>query len=325
LCWFLGSLGGGKKTSEPIIQTYKLTKQYGTLKAVDNLDITVNKGETVGFLGQNGAGKTTTLLMLMGLSLPTSGTAKVAGYDIIRDSRKVRTVAGLLPEGAGYYEDMTAKQNLDYICQLNDVPNGEIQKRVGDLLESVGLSEWQDKKVEKFSRGMKQRLGIAEVLVRNPKITFFDEPTIGLDPKGTKEVRDMLIKLNKEQGLTVVLSSHLLYEVQQTCQKVMIVRKGKLIASDTIENLSKKLGSQAGTTIEFALTETPLELIHEIEGINGVTSVNQENQRLYVAMDQNKAREVSETITKHNSTILLMKPREHSLEEIFLQYYEEGD
>ncbi len=325
MCWFLGSLGGGKKTSEPIIQTYKLTKQYGTLKAVDNLDITVNKGETVGFLGQNGAGKTTTLLMLMGLSLPTSGTAKVAGYDIIRDSRKVRTVAGLLPEGAGYYEDMTAKQNLDYICQLNDVPNGEIQKRVGDLLESVGLSEWQDKKVEKFSRGMKQRLGIAEVLVRNPKITFFDEPTIGLDPKGTKEVRDMLIKLNKEQGLTVVLSSHLLYEVQQTCQKVMIVRKGKLIASDTIENLSKKLGSQAGTTIEFALTETPLELIHEIEGINGVTSVNQENQRLYVAMDQNKAREVSETITKHNSTILLMKPREHSLEEIFLQYYEEGD
>ncbi|PVX26363.1 MAG: ABC transporter ATP-binding protein, partial [Candidatus Bathyarchaeum sp.] len=186
--------------SEPIIQTHQLTKEYGKFKAVDNLDLTVNKGDIVGFLGQNGAGKTTTLLMLMGLSVPTSGTATVAGYDIIKESKKVRTVAGLLPEGAGYYEDLTAKQNLDYICQLNDVPHLETEDRVKELLEAVSLSEWADTKVEKFSRGMKQRLGIAEVLVKRPQIAFFDEPTIGLDPKGTKEVRDMLMKLNKEYG-----------------------------------------------------------------------------------------------------------------------------
>lgn len=311
--------------SAPIIQTHQLTKQYGHFKAVDNLDLTVNQGEIVGFLGQNGAGKTTTLLMLMGLSVPTSGTATVAGYDIVKESKKVRMAAGLLPEGAGYYEELTAKQNLAYICQLNDVPRLEIECRVKELLDAVSLSKWADVKVEKFSRGMKQRLGIAEVLVKRPKVAFFDEPTIGLDPKGTKEVRDMLIKLNKEYGLTILLSSHLLHDVQQTCQKVLIIRKGKLIAADTIENLSNKLRSGENTIIEFELTRISSELIHAIEAIDNVESVRQENRRLYVNMVENMARDVSETIVKHESTILLMKPKEHSLEEVFLKYYEGGN
>jgi ABC-2 type transport system ATP-binding protein len=310
---------------ESIIDIQHLTKQYGSFTAVSNLNLTINKGELLGFLGQNGAGKTTTLLMLMGLSLPTSGTAVVAGYDIIKDSRKVRAVAGLLPEGAGYYEDLTAKQNLRYICQLNDVPSLERENRINELIGAVGLKQWADTKVEKFSRGMKQRLGIAEVLVKRPKVAFFDEPTIGLDPKGTKEVRDMLIKLNKEHGITIMLSSHLLHDVQQTCQRVLIIRRGKLIADDTIENLSSKLGAVDKSILEFELTGTPVEMIKEIESISGVTSVNQENNRLYVHMEKNQAREISETITKHNSTILLMKPKEHSLEDIFLRYYGEGD
>ncbi|MCW4005960.1 MAG: ABC transporter ATP-binding protein [Candidatus Bathyarchaeota archaeon] len=310
--------------AEPMIQTQQLTKHYGKFVAVDNLDLTVNQGDIVGFLGQNGAGKTTTLLMLMGLSVPTSGTATVGGYDVVKESKKVRTVAGLLPEGAGYYEELTAKQNLDYICQLNDVPQSEIQARADELLEAVSLSEWADTKVEKFSRGMKQRLGIAEVLVKQPKVAFFDEPTIGLDPKGTKEVRDMLLKLNKEYGLTILLSSHLLHDVQQTCQKVLIIRKGKLIAADTIENLSNKLRSGENMTIEFELTQISPKLVSELEAIKNVEAVTQENHRLYVKMMENMAREVSETIVKNESTILLMKPKEHSLEEVFLKYYE-GD
>lgn len=209
---------------QPIIQTHNLTKYYGQIKAVDHLNLTVYEGEIFGFLGPNGAGKTTTLLMLMGLTVPTSGTATVGGYDIIKDSRNVRRIAGLLPEGAGFYEDLTARQNLKYIAKLNDIPRIEAEKRVKELLEAVGLAKWADTKVEKFSRGMKQRLGIAMVLIKKPKIAFFDEPTIGLDPQGTKEIRDTLINLNKEHGLTVVLSSHLLYEVQQTCQKVGIIR-----------------------------------------------------------------------------------------------------
>jgi len=305
-----------------MIQTQELTKYYGDVKAVDHLDLTVYEGEIYGFLGPNGAGKTTTLLMLMGLTVPTSGTATVGGYDIIKDSREVRRIAGLLPEGAGYYEDLTAKQNLKYIGQLNDLPTPEIEKRSADLLKIVGLAKWADTKVEKFSRGMKQRLGIAEVLIKEPKVAFFDEPTIGLDPQGTKEIRDVLIGLNKEQRLTVFISSHLLYEVQQTCQRVGIIREGKLTAADTIDNLSYRLARKE-KMIEFELSEISPDLIQEIKNINGVTSVDRENHKLYVHMERDKSREVSETIMKHGATILLMKPKEYSLEEIFLEYYKE--
>ena len=172
---------------------------------------------------------------------------------------------------------------------------------------------------------MKQRLGIAGVLIKRPKVAFFDEPTIGLDPQGTKEVRDIMIRMNKEQGLTVFLSSHLLYEVQQTCQRVGIIRGGRLIAADTIENLSNKLASKDKMTIEFKLTKITPELIREIKAIDDVTSVDQENGKLYVHMACDRAREVSETITKHGAIILLMKPKEYSLEEIFLDYYRKED
>jgi len=309
--------------SQPIIQTQELTKHYGEIKAVDRLDLTVDEGEIFGFLGPNGAGKTTTLLMLMGLTVPTSGTATVGGYDIIENSRDVRKIAGMLPEGAGYYEDLTASQNLNYISQLNDIPRDERDNRIKDLLEAVGLAKWADTKVEKFSRGMKQRLGIAEVLIKRPKVAFFDEPTIGLDPQGTKEVRDMMIKLNKEQDLTIFLSSHLLYEIQQTCQRVGIIRGGKLVAADTMENLSNKLAGKGKMTIEFELSKISPDLIHEIESIRDVASVEQEDGKLYVHMESDKSAEVSRTITKHGATILMMKAKEYSLEEIFLRYYEE--
>ncbi|MEM2127237.1 MAG: ABC transporter ATP-binding protein [Candidatus Bathyarchaeia archaeon] len=309
---------------QPIVQTQDLTKYYGEVKAVDHLNLTVYEGELFGFLGPNGSGKTTTLLMLMGLTVPTSGTATVAGYDIVKESREIRRVAGLLPEGAGYYEDLTARQNLDYIGQLNGIPKPERERRIKELLEAVGLERWGDTKVEKFSRGMKQRLGIAEVLIKKPKIAFFDEPTIGLDPQGVKEIRDIIFRLNREEGLTVFYSSHLLYEVQQTCRRVGFIRNGRLIATDTIENLSKKVAGAEGKTLEFELTEITPELVAEIRGLDGVASVEQEGLRLYVYMERDRSREVSETITKHGSVILLMRPREYSLEDIFLKYYEEA-
>ncbi|MEM4726733.1 MAG: ABC transporter ATP-binding protein [Candidatus Bathyarchaeia archaeon] len=309
---------------QPIVQTQDLTKYYGEVKAVDHLNLTVYEGELFGFLGPNGSGKTTTLLMLMGLTVPTSGTATVAGYDIVKESREIRRVAGLLPEGAGYYEDLTARQNLDYIGQLNGIPKPERERRIKELLEAVGLERWGDMKVEKFSRGMKQRLGIAEVLIKKPKIAFFDEPTIGLDPQGVKEIRDIIFRLNREEGLTVFYSSHLLYEVQQTCRRVGFIRNGRLIATDTIENLSKKVAGAEGKTLEFELTEITPELVAEIRGLDGVASVEQEGLRLYVYMERDRSREVSETITKHGSVILLMRPREYSLEDIFLKYYEEA-
>ena len=309
--------------SEPMIQTQQLTKQYNDVTAVDQLDISVNPGEIVGFLGPNGSGKTTTLLMLMGLSVPTSGTASVGGHNVVTHSKEVRKIAAMLPEGAGYYGDLTAKQNLRYIGELNEIPQPELEKRIDELLEIVNLTKWADSKVGTFSRGMKQRLGITEVLIKKPKVAFFDEPTLGLDPKSTKELRDILIKLNKEQNLTILLSSHLLYEIQQTCQKVLILRKGKLVVSDSIENLSNHFGTAEKTTIEFELTKVTSELITKLKDVEGVTSVNKENNKLFVHSETDKSRELSETITKYGSTILLMKPKEHSLEEIFLKYYVE--
>jgi ABC-2 type transport system ATP-binding protein len=312
------------KMSKPIIQTQELTKYYKEVKALDHLNLTIFEGEIFGYLGPNGAGKTTTLLALMGLTIPTSGTATVGGYDIIKDSRKIRQMAGMLPEGAGFYEDLTAKQNLDYICQLNDIPKLERERSIKELLDAVDLGERANMKVEKFSRGMKQRLGIAEVLVKNPRITFFDEPTIGLDPQGTKEIRDLLIRLNKEKDLTIFLSSHLLYEVQQTCQRVGIIRSGKLVAADTIENLSNRIAGKDKVVLELELSKVDADLINDIKGIDGVTSVDQNERKIYVHMREDKTGDVSQTIIKHGAMILLMKPVERSLEDIFIEYYKEG-
>ncbi|MEM2875390.1 MAG: ABC transporter ATP-binding protein [Candidatus Bathyarchaeia archaeon] len=308
---------------QPMIQTQELTKIYGDIVAVDHLNLTVDEGEIFGFLGPNGAGKTTTILMLMGLSTPTSGTAIVGGYDVVKNSRDVRRIAGNLPEFAGYYEDLTAKQNLDYIGQLNDLPSIEREKRIAELLDEVGLTKWKDTKVEKFSRGMKQRLGIAQALIKDPRVVFFDEPTIGLDPEGTKEIRDLILRLNRERSLTVFLSSHLLHEVQLTCTRVGFIRQGKLVATDTVENLTKGLTEKEGKSIEFKLSNVTPDLLKELQGIKGVASVIEKNDRLYVYMTEDNTRVVSETITKHGAVILLMKPREYTLEEVFMKYYGE--
>ncbi|MDD2666817.1 MAG: ABC transporter ATP-binding protein [Methanocellales archaeon] len=310
--------------SEPMIQTQDLTKIYGDLTAVDHLNMTVDEGEIFGFLGPNGSGKTTTILLLLGLSTPASGTAMVGGYDVVKNSREVRKIAGSLPEFAGYYENLTAKQYLDYIGQLNDLPLIERERRTTDLLAEVGLTKWGDGKVETFSRGMKQRLGIAQALMKDPKVVFLDEPTIGLDPEGIKEIRDLIFRLNKERGLTVFLSSHLLHEVQVTCSRVGIIRQGKLVATDTIENFTKELAGKEEKSIEFKLVNLTPKLLKELKDIDGVTSVTKENDRLYVHMAEDNTEEVSKTITKNGAIILLMKPREYTLEEVFMKYYQEA-
>jgi ABC-2 type transport system ATP-binding protein len=310
--------------SKPIIETKDLTKIYGDIRAVDHLNLTVDEGEIFGLLGPNGAGKTTTIILLMGLSVPTAGTATVVGHDIIRGSKEVRRSVGLLPEAAGYYEDLTAEKNLEYIGYLNDLTRIECEKRASELLEEVGLTDWSKVKVEKFSRGMKQRLGIAQALIKRPKLVIFDEPTIGLDPAGTKEIRDMILKLNREQGLTVMMSSHLLHEIQLTCTNVGILNKGKMIVEDTIENLARLFSEHQGMNLEFKLHNATPELYKEIEGIDGVTLVNQQNGVLNVGMKRDVTIEVSKVITKYGAEILLMKPREYSLEDIFMKYYEDG-
>jgi len=310
--------------TEHIIETMMLTKNYGDLTAVDQLNMTVNEGEIYGFLGPNGAGKTTTILMLMGLSVPSSGTAVVGGYDIVEESREIRKVASVLPEYSSLYGDLTANENLDYIGRLNDLPKEERKDRIDEMLEIVGMSDWGDSKLESFSRGMKQRVGIAAALIKQPKVVFLDEPTLGLDPVGTKEIRELILRLNREQDLTVVLISHLLPEIQMTCGRVGIINKGRLVVTETIENLTREMTGAEDRRVEFKLSEVPPGLIGDLEAVEGVKSVTRENGRLYVYSGVDSDYEVSKTITDRGAVILLMRPREYTLEEIFLKYYEEG-
>jgi len=306
---------------ENVVETRKLTKAYGDFVAVNELDMEVKQGEVFGFLGPNGAGKTTTILMLMGLSVPTKGTAIVGGHDIVEESREVRRVASILPEYSSLYGDLTAWENLDYIGRLNDQPREERENRVGEMLELVGMSNWADSKLESFSRGMKQRVGIASTLMKDPQIVFLDEPTIGLDPVATREVRELIMRLNRERGLTVVMTSHLLNEVQLTCSKIGIINRGRLILQESMENLNKTMSGGEDRRVELMLTETTPDLVRDLEVVKGVKSVAQENGRLYVYSNADSDLEVSKTIVSHGAYILLMKPREYTLEEIFMKYY----
>ena len=308
--------------TEKVVETFDLTKIYGDFTAVDGLNMEVNKGEIFGFLGPNGAGKTTSVLMLMGLSVPTSGTATVGGYDIVEQSREIRSTASILPEYSSLYGDLTAFENLDYLGRLNNMLKEEREDRIHDIMEIVGMSEWLDEKYESFSRGMKQRVGIASTMMKNTQVVFLDEPTLGLDPLGTREIRELILDLKNKQGLTVVMTSHILSEVQATCDRIGIINAGKLVLRETMANLNNIMTGADDRSVEFKLTHVTPEIVKEIESIDGVKQVTQENGRLYVYGNVESDINVSRTIVENGSIILMMKPREYSLEEIFMKYYE---
>ncbi|MCJ7784810.1 MAG: ABC transporter ATP-binding protein, partial [Desulfobacterales bacterium] len=223
-----------------IIEAEGLTKKYGTQIAVNSLALQIREGEVFGFLGPNGAGKTTTLLMFLGLTEPTSGKVRIVGFDPTRDPLRVKEKVGYLPENVGFYDDMDAGQNLRFIARLNRIPDGVSDKRIDELLEQVGLFEEGKKKVGTYSKGMRQRLGIAEVLIKEPKLIFLDEPTIGLDPDGTHRMLDLIHSLSRERNITIFLSSHLLDQVQRICDRIGIMIKGNLVAIGPIQELAKK-------------------------------------------------------------------------------------
>lgn len=228
---------------QSIIETEKLTKRYGTETAVNGLDLRIEEAEVFGFLGPNGAGKTTTILMFLGLTEPTSGKVSVCGFDPKREPLRVKERVGYLPENVGFYDDMDARENLRYVARLNRIPDEVSAPRIDHWLKEVGLYEEAGKKVGIYSKGMRQRLGIAEVMIKEPKLIFLDEPTIGLDPDGTNRMLDLIHSLSREKNITVFLSSHLLDQVQRICDRVGIMIKGNLVAVGPIQELAKeKLG-----------------------------------------------------------------------------------
>jgi len=228
---------------QAIIETEGLTKIYSQQVAVDHLSLSVMEGEVFGFLGPNGAGKTTTLLMLLGLTEPTSGKARVLSVDPTREPIKVKGMIGYMPENMGFYGDLNARQTLSFVAELNGLSRKVADERIEIAMKTVGLENETEKKVGAYSRGMRQRLGIAELLIKEPKVAFLDEPTLGLDPDATNWMMELIEKLSRENKMTVVLSSHLLHLVQRVCHRIGIMIKGKMVAQGPMEQLAReKLG-----------------------------------------------------------------------------------
>jgi ABC-2 type transport system ATP-binding protein len=227
-------------STEAVIETQELTKLYNGQAAVENLSFNVNAGEIFGFLGPNGAGKTTTLLMLLGLTEPTSGSARVLGMDPAREPIKVKSVIGYLQENMGFYSDLNARQMLQFIAELNVITADIAEERISAALQAVGLAEEQDKKIGAYSRGMRQRLGIAELLIKDSKVAFLDEPTLGLDPDGTNRMIELIESLSRDKKMTILLSSHMLHQVQKICHRIGIMIKGRMVAQGDMDHLAKE-------------------------------------------------------------------------------------
>jgi ABC-2 type transport system ATP-binding protein len=306
-----------------VVKTEGLTKQYDKVTVVDHLNLEVVENEVFGLLGPNGAGKTTSILMLLGLTEPASGTAQIYGFDSTRQPLKVKRLAGYLPEKVGFYETLTAKENLRFIAELNGIGRAESEPIIDEVLKSVGLSEVADKKVGKFSRGMKQRLGIADVLVKKPKVAFLDEPTAGLDPEGINQIIDLIGNLPKTMGTTVVFSSHRLYEVERICDSIGILSKGKMVIQGSLDELGRNAMAEGRYRIEVETDEPSPQLVKVIEKIKGVNQVKAEGNVLHITTNADLRAAISKAVVEKGVALTQVKIEEFSLDEIYMKYFHE--
>lgn len=304
------------------IITKGLTKHYGAITAVDGLDMEINEGEICGILGPNGAGKTTTILMLLGLTEPTAGHAAVLGFDPVRDPLQVKRHVGYLPERVGFYENMTGRENLLYVASLNNIGRKEASCRIDELASQVDMQKAIDRKVGEYSHGMKQRLGLASCLVKSPRAVILDEPTSGIDPTGTREVLDFISMLSREKGITVLLSSHLLYQVQQICDRVVIFVGGKAVAMGPIESLGRQMLSGNTLTIEVECDGSRELLMRQLQTLEGVEKVENSHGRLLVSSRCDLRQPIVSLVQGLNLTLLHLRLRGYDLDDIYQQYFQ---
>lgn len=310
--WVLGELMN-------VIETIGLTKRFKNISAVEDLSLKVGEGDLFGFLGPNGAGKTTTINMLMGFIKPTDGTAKVLGYDVRTDGKKAREKIGFLPEEFGFYDNFNAIEHLDYYGTLYGMDKRERETKIEELIKSAGLEERQESKLREYSHGMKQRLGIAQALLNDPRLLILDEPTSGLDPRATHDMRELIKGLSR-RNVTLFLSSHLLYEVQQICDVVGILDRGHLIRVDKIDNLSREIGKDIGTYILVTCTNVTKEIVVAVEKVDGVLSVEQDGDKLRVKVDDVViSPEINAAIISARGRVKTIAEATPDLEDIFMR------
>jgi len=321
-----------------IIELVDLTKKYGSFTAVDHLNLSIRSGEIFGLLGPNGAGKSTTILMMLGLTEPTSGSAKVCEIDPTVNPIAVKRKVGYLPEDVGFYPNRNGVENLMLTAMLNNLSPAEALKKVIYTLERVGLSEAGTKKTGKYSRGMLQRLGLADVLIKNPEVIILDEPTLGLDPNGMREFLDLIVRLSREEGLTVLFSSHDLHQVQKVCDRVGLFVKGRLIAEGDIHSLSAKLFKKSPYIIKAIVTfNTTIKKDNEVNGspeehlintlkkLDGITGVDKENEDLIIYSASDLTSEVSRVIIESGGLLTYLNKKEYGLDDIYYRYFEGGE
>jgi ABC-2 type transport system ATP-binding protein len=310
--------------SELVIETHGLSKRYNGQVAVDALDLAVRSGEVFGLLGPNGSGKTTTILMLLGLTEPTAGSVQVLGLDPARQPLSVKARVGYMPDEVGFYDELSARANLAYIARLNGLSHGEARQRIGDALARVGLSKVADRQVSTFSRGMRRRLGVADVLLKEPQLVIMDEPTQGLDPEGARAFLQTIRSL-RDEGITVLLSSHLLHQVQAVCDRVGLFRKGRMVLEGGVTELAQQvLGS--GYHVQLQADGPLSKLTEALQTLPGVVDVRQEDHnRFRVAATTDLRAEAADAVIAAGGRLLELDIEEPSLDDIYARYFEEVD
>jgi ABC-2 type transport system ATP-binding protein len=306
-----------------VVETTDLTKKYGGFTAVNKINLRIEEGEMFGFLGANGAGKTTTLLMLLGLTEPTSGTVRVCGKDPARDPLGVKRQVGYLPERIGFYEELTARQNLRFGAELNHMPRSESEDKIDSLLVTVGLGKVKDQPVSTFSRGMKQRLGIAEILLKEPRLAFLDEPTTGIDPNGIDDILRLISAMGK-RGITVIFCSHVLPQVQRLCTRVGIMSKGNLVADGPIELLGRTSSGSGMYRMEAEVDDPKPAVIEAVRRVKGVQNVELAERVLIVTGESDLRGQVSRAIIDSGALLLGMRIEEYDLEKIYKRFSKEA-
>ena len=307
-----------------VVQTNSLTKRYHEKLAVNALNLTIEEGEIFGFLGPNGAGKTTTILMLLGLTEPTSGRASVCGFDPMHEPLEVKKRVGYLPENPGFYEDLSARENLLYMARLNRIPEDDARQRTSEVLDQVELSDDGRRLVREFSRGMKQRLGIAEVLVKNPVAVILDEPTLGIDPDGAIRILELIRSLNRDRNLTVMLSSHALQQVQAICSRVGIIVKGRLIVQGQMDELGRAILKERQWNFLLEVGGGANGLENDLRGISGIDEIEKRPHGVFLRCTRDVRAEVMALIARRNLPLLQLRSEDPTLEEIYLKYFREA-
>lgn len=303
------------------IETESLTKEFDGTRAVEHVSFRVHEGEVFGLLGPNGAGKTTTIRMLCTLLRPTEGTASVAGYDVIDQDGKVREHIGLVSEEMIMYDRLTAYENLKLFGKLYDIPKREMELRIDELLELVQMTEWRDEQVGHFSSGMRQRVNVVRGLLNEPEVLFLDEPTLGLDPQSTAEIRELVDHINEERDTTIILTTHIMTEADALCDRVGIIDEGKIAALDTPSVLKREVSGRNAKVLELEVPGLDEQLLSVVESLEPVREVTMESSsRLKIMGDGDEVFDrVIDAVRSKDCKITSIKDREPTLEDVFLE------